>query len=70
MRNATGPPARSCVSARVTLDHAPVASLNWPRMTMGFKVKDPALMERLAVGATIEFEFVKQGRHYVVTEIR
>jgi len=34
----------------VTLAHEPVASLNWPAMTMGFKVKDSALMNKLTEG--------------------
>lgn len=52
----------------VTLAHGPVKSLNWPPMTMGFRVRDKALLERLEVGK--EVEFVKEGSDYVVTGIR
>ena len=55
---------------QVTLDHAPVPSLDWPSMTMGFQVKDPALFEKLKVGAEIEFEFMQDGKKYVVTNVR
>lgn len=54
----------------VTFAHGPVKSLNWPPMTMGFRVTDKALLERLEVGKEVEFEFVKEGSDYVVTGIR
>jgi Cu(I)/Ag(I) efflux system protein CusF len=54
----------------VTFAHGPVSSLDWPAMTMGFRVKDKALLERLAVGKEVVFEFVKEGADYVVTEVR
>ena len=46
----------------VTLDHDPVKSLNWPAMTMGFTVKDKALLDKLQADKKIEFEFVQQGK--------
>jgi Cu(I)/Ag(I) efflux system protein CusF len=54
----------------VTLVHEPVKSLNWPSMTMAFKVKDPALFEKLAAERRIEFEFVQEGNAYVLTGVR
>ena len=54
----------------VTFAHGPVNSLDWPAMTMGFRVKDQALLDRLAVGQQVEFDFVKEGAAYVVTAIR
>ncbi|MBI1907268.1 MAG: copper-binding protein [Rhodocyclales bacterium] len=58
------------VNGMVTLAHGPVASLEWPAMTMGFKVKDKALLDKLAVGAQVAFDFVKEGAGYVVTAVR
>ena len=55
---------------RVTIAHGPVDSLKWPGMTMGFVVKDKALMEKLAVDKKVEFEFVQQGKEYVVTSVK
>ena len=46
----------------VTLAHEPVASLNWPSMTMGFKVKDSALLNKLTEGKRDEVEFVQEGK--------
>jgi Cu(I)/Ag(I) efflux system protein CusF len=54
----------------VTLAHGPVASLDWPAMTMGFKVRDKALFDQLAVGRTVEFDFVKDGAGFTVTAVR
>lgn len=54
----------------VTLAHEPVKSLEWPAMTMAFRVKDKALFDKLAEGKKIEFEFVKEARGYVVTAIK
>jgi Cu(I)/Ag(I) efflux system protein CusF len=54
----------------VTLAHDPVKSLNWPSMTMGFKVDDKSLFDKLGVGRTVEFEFVQTDRGYRVTAVR
>jgi Cu(I)/Ag(I) efflux system protein CusF len=57
-------------AGRVTLAHGPVASLKWPAMTMGFAVKDKALFGKLAPEKKIEFEFVQQGRDYLIVSVR
>lgn len=54
----------------VTLSHGPVATLNWPAMTMGFKVRDKALMDRLAKDKQVEVDFVQDGSDYVVTSVK
>lgn len=57
-------------AAVVTVAHEPVNSLNWPAMTMGFKVKDKALLAKLKEGQKVEFEFVQEGEDYVVTSVK
>ncbi|HXD42168.1 MAG TPA: copper-binding protein [Ramlibacter sp.] len=57
-------------AGKVTLQHGPVASLNWPAMTMAFKVRDKALWPRLEEGKKVEIEFTKQGADYVVTGVK
>ena len=47
----------------VTINHGPVA-------TMTFKVKDKSLMSKLAVDKKVDFEFIQQGKDYVVTDAR
>ena len=57
-------------AGRVTLAHGPIQSLKWPAMTMGFAVKDKALLGKLAPEKKIEFEFVQQGRDYIITSVK
>lgn len=54
----------------VTLAHGPVESLKWPAMTMGFSVRDKALLETMSVGKNVNVEFVKEGGNYVITKAR
>ena len=54
----------------VMLAHDPVKSLNWPAMTMSFTVKDKALLDKLEPGKKVEFEFVQQGKNYVITSAK
>jgi Cu(I)/Ag(I) efflux system protein CusF len=56
--------------SKVTISHGPVPSLRWPAMTMNFMVKDKALLDRLPTGKKVEFEFVQQGRDYVITSVK
>lgn len=54
----------------VTLAHGPVPELKWPAMTMAFTVKDKALIDKLAVGKKVDFEFIELGSGYVVTAVK
>lgn len=54
----------------VTFAHEPVKSLNWPSMTMAFQVKDKTLLDKLPPGKKVSFEFVQQGKEYVVTAVK
>jgi Cu(I)/Ag(I) efflux system membrane fusion protein len=57
---------------RVELDHEPIATLQWPRMTMGFPVEDQAQLARLKKGDTVEFELRAQPQpdgSYVISRI-
>jgi Cu(I)/Ag(I) efflux system periplasmic protein CusF len=63
---------RSVDAARgsVTIDHGPVASLNWPAMTMTFKAKDKKMLEALKPGQGIAIDFEQQGKDYVITKVK
>ena len=54
----------------VTIAHEAVTSMNWPAMTMAFKVKDKAMLDRLKPGAKVDFSFTQAGRAYVITELK
>ncbi|HWQ40044.1 MAG TPA: efflux RND transporter periplasmic adaptor subunit [Burkholderiales bacterium] len=57
-------------AGKVVISHGPVVTLDWPPMTMGFAVKDKALLERLAPGQQIEFRFSEGKSGYVIDEIK
>ena len=54
----------------VTINHQPVAALNWPAMTMTFKAPDTAMTAGLQQGAAVEFSFRQQGNDYVLTDVK
>jgi Cu(I)/Ag(I) efflux system membrane fusion protein len=54
----------------VNLNHGAIASLNWPAMTMEFKVANASLLAGLKPGASVSFEFVeRQPGEWVITRI-
>jgi Cu/Ag efflux protein CusF len=57
-------------AGKVNLTHGAIATLNWPGMTMDFKVKDKALLKGVAPGQNVEFDIVQQGPgEFVITRI-
>ncbi|HEY3077379.1 MAG TPA: copper-binding protein [Burkholderiales bacterium] len=54
----------------VTIAHGPVQTMNWPAMTMTFKVKDKAALNRVKQGDKLDFSFVQSGKDYIVTEMK
>ena len=55
-------------TGKITLDHGPVAQLQWPAMTMGFGTK-PDLLKGIAVGDRVAFEFDWNGSSAEITRI-
>ena len=54
----------------VMVTHDPVASLNWPKMTMAFVPANPSLVANLKPGTSIHFEFVeRKPGEWVITKI-
>jgi Cu(I)/Ag(I) efflux system protein CusF len=68
--NATGTVTKPPANGKVMIKHDPVPSLKWPGMTMGFVIKDKAVADKLKPGAKIEFQFVQEGKDYVVTSVK
>jgi Cu(I)/Ag(I) efflux system periplasmic protein CusF len=54
----------------VMLAHEPIASLRWPSMTMKFTARDKKMLDKLAPGKKVEFEFVVQGKDYILTRLK
>jgi len=57
---------------RVELDHEPIASLQWPKMKMGFLVEDKGQLGALKKGDAVEFELrakPDQDGNYLISKI-
>lgn len=55
---------------KVTLIHEELKSLDMPAMTMVFRVKDDAVMEKLKEGASVEFVAERVDGKLTVTEVK
>jgi Cu(I)/Ag(I) efflux system membrane fusion protein len=56
---------------KITLAHGPIASLKWPAMTMDFRVKDPASLQKLKPGQKIAFDLSEESAGaYVIVRIQ
>jgi RND family efflux transporter MFP subunit len=58
-------------TATVTLNHGAIPALQWPPMAMAFKVANAGLLQGVAPGANITFEFVeRQPGDWIITSIK
>lgn len=55
---------------RLTIAHDPIPNLEMEAMTMVFRLADPAMLEGLSVGQTIEFEADRINGRLTVTAVR
>jgi Cu/Ag efflux protein CusF len=54
----------------IKIAHEAVPSLNWPAMTMDFKIQSPQALAGLEEGEQIEFHFTEQSAgQYAITQI-
>ena len=54
----------------LTIDHEAIPEINWPAMTMGFKVSDPVLLNNLTKGEKVDFKLKVEGETYTVVDIK
>ena len=55
----------------VNISHGPIASANWPAMTMSFKLANPSAASGLEPGQRVEFRFtIASGMDATVTELK
>ena len=54
----------------VTIEHGPVESMKWPAMTMTFKAKDKAMLDKVKPGDKVDFSFSQSGKDYIVSEFK
>ena len=53
---------------KIEISHGPVATLEWPAMTMGFRAT-PEQISAVQVGQPVDFEFTVQGPEATLTNI-
>ena len=56
-------------AGKLTLRHGPIPSLDMPKMTMAFRVKDPAMLDQVKAGDRVRFAADKIGGQYTVVNI-
>ena len=54
---------------KLTLKHAEIKHLDMPPMTMVFRVRDPAMLEGLAVGDKLKVDINKVNGQYTITTL-
>lgn len=54
---------------QVSISHGPIESLGWPAMTMAFRAETPQLLQGIAVGDSVAFQFRQNGGAAVLTSI-
>jgi Cu/Ag efflux protein CusF len=55
--------------AKITLRHGEIKNLDMPPMTMVYRVRDPKLLDSVAVGDKVRFAAEKIDGNYTVTAI-
>lgn len=56
--------------SKVTLKHEPIPAIQWPAMTMAFKVKNSAMLAKTKVGDKVNFTLAPDGKDYMITSIK
>lgn len=54
----------------ITLQHKAIDSIQWPAMTMAFKVASPELLDGVKVGDKVQFGLHPAGMNSTVTSIK
>lgn len=57
-------------TGKLTIKHGEIKNLDMPPMTMVFVAKDPAMLDRVAVGDKVKFTVIEEGGKMVVTDLR
>ena len=55
--------------AKITLRHGEIKSLDMPPMTMAYRVRDPKMLDSVAVGDQVRFAAEKVDGNFTVTAI-
>ena len=56
-------------NATIKINHDPIAALNWPRMTMPFRLKERSLTAKIKEDDIVEFFLEKEASDYVIVKL-
>lgn len=56
-------------AGKINISHDPIPGMNWPRMTMDFKVENKADLAAIKPGMKVDFDLTVQGKGYQITHI-
>ena len=57
-------------NALVKINHDPIPALDWPRMTMSFRLRESTLAEQVKEGDVVQFFLEKSGSDYIIVKWR
>ena len=56
-------------AGKITLRHGPIPHLDMPGMTMVFRAKDPAMLDRVKARDKVRFSADREGGQFTITKI-
>jgi Cu/Ag efflux protein CusF len=56
-------------AGKLTIKHGPIPSMDMPPMTMVYRVKDPAMLDKMKPGDKVKFLAEKVGSAFTVMQI-
>jgi len=59
----------NAASGKVNISHEPIPSMNWPGMTMDFKVANKDDLAAIKPGMKVDFDLTVKGKGYQITHI-
>ena len=61
--------ALNAAGKKITLDHAPIAAVNWPAMKMEFATAASVDLSKVKVGDKVRFTVTGSGNNYTVQSV-
>lgn len=62
--------AVDAAAGTVTLNHGPIAAVEWPAMTMQFTAEEPSILQGIEVGDSVTFQLKSAEEAQVITAIQ
>ena len=62
--------ALNAATKKITLDHTPIAAINWPAMKMEFPTASSVDLSKVKVGDKVQFTLSGSGNDYTVQSVK